>query len=175
MRANTVPIGPRFWSSEVTMQEKVTAKNASVPSQNTPGGDGGRKQSAPRDPSGQQEPHREPPEAGEHRQADDREHQRPARAHRSRLKEIVAPLSWPSSAWRYSLAPSSCTLTFITGSGFARAQSCGLQVCGRRPVDLRTKGEWPPAANCGGSPLLTATRLAAARPETELPDGAPAH
>jgi hypothetical protein len=29
-------------------------------------------------------------------------------------------------------------LTFITGSGFARARSCGLQVCGRRSVDLRT-------------------------------------
>jgi len=30
--------------------------------------------------------------------------------------------------------------------GFARAQSCGPQVCRRRPVDLRTKGERPPVA-----------------------------
>jgi hypothetical protein len=29
-------------------------------------------------------------------------------------------------------------LTFITGPGFARAQSCGLRVCGRRPADLCT-------------------------------------
>jgi site-specific recombinase XerD len=29
-------------------------------------------------------------------------------------------------------------LTFITGSRLAWAQSCGLQVCGRRPVNLRT-------------------------------------
>jgi hypothetical protein len=33
------------------------------------------------------------------------------------------------SAWKIT------NLTFITGSGFARVQSCGLQVCGRRPVD----------------------------------------
>jgi len=31
-------------------------------------------------------------------------------------------------------------LTLMTESGFARPQSCGLQVCGRRPVNLRTKG-----------------------------------
>jgi hypothetical protein len=29
-------------------------------------------------------------------------------------------------------------LTLITGSGFVRTQSFGLQVCGRRSVDLRT-------------------------------------
>jgi len=29
-------------------------------------------------------------------------------------------------------------LTLMTESGFARPQSCGLQVCGRRPVNLRT-------------------------------------
>ena len=53
---------------------------------------------------------------------------------------------------------------------FARAHSCGLQVCGRRPVDLRTKGGRPPVADCGASRLLPAARSATARPETELPD-----
>jgi hypothetical protein len=31
-------------------------------------------------------------------------------------------------------------VTFIIGSGFGWAQSCGLQVCGLGPVDLRTNG-----------------------------------
>jgi len=46
-----------------------------------------------------------------------------------------------------------------TGSRFRAAQSCGLQVCGRRPVDSRTKGE-------RALPL----RPAAPRPEAELRD-----
>jgi hypothetical protein len=34
----------------------------------------------------------------------------------------------------------SSSLAFITEWGFARAQGGGLPVCGRRPVNLRTKG-----------------------------------
>jgi hypothetical protein len=40
--------------------------------------------------------------------------------------------------WGTTVIGSHSNLTFITGSGFVEAQGCGLQVCGRRPVDLRT-------------------------------------
>ena len=45
---------------------------------------------------------------------------------------------WTSLTGRGELARVGPDLTFITGPGFARVQSYGLQVCGRRPVNLRT-------------------------------------
>jgi hypothetical protein len=46
--------------------------------------------------------------------------------------------------WGTTVIGGHSKLTFITGSGFVEAQGCGLQVCGRRPVDLplqRRKGQ----------------------------------
>jgi len=40
--------------------------------------------------------------------------------------------------WVAALAAAGYDLTFITGSGFARVQRCGLQICRWRPADLRT-------------------------------------
>ena len=62
------------------MPEKMTEKTASMPSQNTAvataAGNTSRQEILP----AQQEPDREPPKAGEHHQADDREQDRAARA-----------------------------------------------------------------------------------------------
>jgi len=46
--------------------------------------------------------------------------------------------------WRDDKAPEGATtttdLTFNIAPGFARVQSCGLEVCGRSPMNLCTKG-----------------------------------
>ena len=66
-------------------------------------------------------------------------------------------------------------LTLITGSG-----SLGRRAAARRSADgdrwtCALKASGRPWRNCGGSPLLPAAGSAAPRPETELPDGVPAH
>ena len=70
-----------------------------------------------------------------------------ARARRIRLMAGNPVISWPpghapereiSASGSAGSRPGQ-VLTFITESGFARAQGCGLQVYGRQPVNLRTK------------------------------------